>query len=238
MPEEPQNTDEQQPNDPAELNAADADDGTPENVAAEDAAPDNDPIGTDDIEALMEAAENGAADSTSPTPDADGAAESVGQDESVAPAGAEGEMAAIDALEQAAEDLDAVAALADAAADEHTATEPADTDAAPVTPIPHTTAFQPPAFGTGGEASRTAQLDLLDDVELDVKIELGRTEMYIEDVLGLGTGSVVALDKAAGDPVDVFVNERLVARGEVVVLNDNFCVRINDILSPVPELEE
>ena len=73
--------------------------------------------------------------------------------------------------------------------------------------------------------------------ELDVKIELGRTEMYIEDVLGLAPGSVVELDKAAGDPVDIFVNERLVARGEVLVLNDSFCVRINDILSPIPELE-
>ena len=73
---------------------------------------------------------------------------------------------------------------------------------------------------------KSASIDLLDDVELDVKIELGRAEMYIEDVLALGPGSVVKLDKAAGDPVDIFVNERLVARGEVLVLNDNFCVRI------------
>ena len=83
-----------------------------------------------------------------------------------------------------------------------------------------------------------ANIDLLDDVELDVKIELGRTQMYIEDVLRLGEGSVVELDKLAGDPVDVYVNDRLVARGEVLVLNDNFCVRINDIISVNPELEE
>ena len=88
------------------------------------------------------------------------------------------------------------------------------------------------------QAAQRSQLDLLDDVELDVKVELGRTEMYIEDVLGLAAGSVVELNKGAGDPVDILVNERLVARGEVLVLNDNFCVRINDILSPVPELEE
>jgi flagellar motor switch protein FliN/FliY len=61
--------------------------------------------------------------------------------------------------------------------------------------------------------------------------------MYIEDVLRLGVGSVVELDKLAGDPVDIFVNDRLVARGEVLVLNENFCVRINDILSPAPGVE-
>jgi flagellar motor switch protein FliN/FliY len=76
-------------------------------------------------------------------------------------------------------------------------------------------------------------LDLLDDVDLNVKIELGRTEMYVEDVLHLGVGSVVELDRLAGDPVDVYVNERLIGRGEVLVLNDNFCVRINEILNPV-----
>lgn len=103
---------------------------------------------------------------------------------------------------------------------------------------PDATPFEPQDFAPEGQASDTSPLDLLDDVELDVKVELGRTEMYIEDVLGLGAGSVVELDKAAGDPVDIFVNERLVARGEVLVLNDNFCVRINDIISPVPELEE
>lgn len=78
-------------------------------------------------------------------------------------------------------------------------------------------------------------IDLLRDVQLNVKIELGRSKMLVEDVLRLGEGSVVELDKLAGDPVDVFVNDRLVARGEVLVLNDNFCVRINDIVRPEPE---
>jgi flagellar motor switch protein FliN/FliY len=75
-------------------------------------------------------------------------------------------------------------------------------------------------------------LDLLNDVELNVKIELGRSKMRVEDVLRLGKGSVVELDKLAGDPVDVLVNDRLVARGEVLVLSDCFCVRINEIVSP------
>lgn len=75
-------------------------------------------------------------------------------------------------------------------------------------------------------------IELLSDVDLHVKIELGRTRMLVEDVLRLGEGAVVELDKLAGDPVDVYVNERLVARGEVLVLNDNFCVRVNEVIDP------
>lgn len=78
-------------------------------------------------------------------------------------------------------------------------------------------------------------IDLLRDVDLNVKIELGRTKMLVEDVLRLGEGSVVELDKLAGDPVDVYVNDQLVARGEVLVLNDNFCVRINEIVTTTEE---
>ncbi len=85
---------------------------------------------------------------------------------------------------------------------------------------------------TGAPAStERASLELLRDVELDLRIELGRTHMYLEDVLQLRRGSVVPLDKLAGDPVDLFVNGRLVARGEVLVLNDNFCVRIAELIS-------
>ena len=85
---------------------------------------------------------------------------------------------------------------------------------------------------TGAPANtERASLELLRDVELDMHIELGRTHMYLEDVLQLRKGSVVPLDKLAGDPVDVYVNGRLVARGEVLVLNDNFCVRIAELIS-------
>ncbi len=75
-------------------------------------------------------------------------------------------------------------------------------------------------------------LSLLSDVNLNVTIELGRTRMLVDDVLKLGAGAVVELDKLAGDPVDIYVNDRPVARGEVLVLNDNFCVRVNEILAP------
>jgi flagellar motor switch protein FliN/FliY len=75
-------------------------------------------------------------------------------------------------------------------------------------------------------------LNALQDVELDLSIELGRAELLIEEVLQLREGSVVPLDKLAGDPVDILVNGRLIARGEVLVLNDNFCVRVAEILTP------
>ncbi len=80
-----------------------------------------------------------------------------------------------------------------------------------------------------------AGIELLSDVDLDVSIELGRTHMLLEDVLKLASGSVVELNKLAGDPVDVYVNNRLVARGEVLVLNDNFCIRISEIVADLAE---
>jgi flagellar motor switch protein FliN/FliY len=85
---------------------------------------------------------------------------------------------------------------------------------------------------TGSTVGDGIGLNALQDVELDLRIELGRTELLIEEVLQLKTGSVVPLDKLAGDPVDILVNGRLVARGEVLVLNDNFCVRVAEIVAP------
>lgn len=119
---------------------------------------------------------------------------------------------------------EAAAAMAAAIAEEAAA-------AAAAPPPPNTTPFAIPELGAPGSDHVQVQgIDLLRDVELNVKIELGRSRMLIDDVLRLGEGSVVELDKLAGDPVDVFVNDRLVARGEVLVLNDNFCVRISDIV--------
>ena len=93
--------------------------------------------------------------------------------------------------------------------------------------------FEFPALDdTAASGKGAVGLESLDDVELDLSIELGRTELLIEEVLKLREGSVVPLDKLAGDPVDILVNGRLVARGEVLVLNDNFCVRVAEILSP------
>src|SRR5204862_4059684 len=83
--------------------------------------------------------------------------------------------------------------------------------------------------GNNGEQGR--RLDLLLDVPLDVSVELGRARLSIQDLLGLGPGSVIELDKIAGEPLDILVNDRLVARGEAVVVNDKFGVRITDIVS-------
>jgi flagellar motor switch protein FliN/FliY len=77
--------------------------------------------------------------------------------------------------------------------------------------------------------------DVVRDIEVTVKIELGRTRMRLEEVLRLGHGALVELDRLAGDPVDVFVNDRLVARGEVVVLNDKFAVRLTEVASPIKD---
>jgi flagellar motor switch protein FliN/FliY len=86
-----------------------------------------------------------------------------------------------------------------------------------------------------GESSR--RLDMLLDVPLEVNVELGRTRMTIQDLLQLGPGSVIELDKVAGDALDILINGRLVARGEAVVVNDKFGIRITDIVSPQERIQ-
>ncbi|MDR0337372.1 MAG: flagellar motor switch protein FliN [Planctomycetaceae bacterium] len=97
--------------------------------------------------------------------------------------------------------------------------------------------FQFPEFGGTVPSTEHATLDQISEVELDVKIELGRTNMYLEDVLKLRKGSVVPLDKMAGDAVDIFINGRLLARGEVLVMNENFCVRVAELLAGAIPME-
>lgn len=92
------------------------------------------------------------------------------------------------------------------------------------------------SFATSGEGSSMANIDLILDVQLRVTVELGRKLMSVRDILALGPGSVVELDKVAGEPVDVLVNDRLIATGEVVVADDNFAVRITDIVNPAKRL--
>ena len=80
-------------------------------------------------------------------------------------------------------------------------------------------------------------IDLLMDVNLPIAIELGRTRMSIADILALGPGSVVELNKLAGEPVDLLVNQKVVARGEVVVIDENFGVRITQLMTPEERLK-
>jgi flagellar motor switch protein FliN/FliY len=91
--------------------------------------------------------------------------------------------------------------------------------------------FQLRDFSSAPASGEKATIELLKDVDLDVRIELGRTQMYLEDVLKLRRGAVVPLERLAGDPVDIFVNGRLIARGEVLVMNDNFCIRVAELLA-------
>jgi flagellar motor switch protein FliN/FliY len=83
-----------------------------------------------------------------------------------------------------------------------------------------------------GEGKTPQNIELLLDVDLPVSIELGRAKMSISDLLALGPGSVVELDKLVGEPVDLLVNQKCVARGEVVVVEENFGLRITQLISP------
>ena len=87
-----------------------------------------------------------------------------------------------------------------------------------------------------GTAAQSRRIDLLLDVPLELSVELGRTRMSIQELLSLGPGSVIELDKVAGEPLDILVNNRLVARGEAVVVNDKFGIRITDIVSPAERI--
>ena len=89
---------------------------------------------------------------------------------------------------------------------------------------------------SSGEVSQNME-SLLANVNLNVKVRLGRTEMLIEDLLRLQPGRVVQLDTMSGEPVDILVNNRVVAKGEVIILNEAFCVRISEIYDTINKLD-
>ncbi|WP_300668938.1 flagellar motor switch protein FliN [Desulfoluna sp.] len=84
--------------------------------------------------------------------------------------------------------------------------------------------------GSGAEAQ---DLDFILDIPLELSVELGRRKMLVNDLLQLGQGSIVELDKLAGEPLEIYINRKLVARGEVVVVNEKFGVRLTDIITPM-----
>src|SRR3954469_2391256 len=109
----------------------------------------------------------------------------------------------------------------------------------------------PEGVGGGGGAAEGANhpvprpgggpaqsLDFILDIPLKVTVELGRSKMAIRDILQLAQGSVVELSKFAGEPLEVLINEKLIARGEVVVVNEKFGIRLTDIISPVERIEQ
>ena len=84
---------------------------------------------------------------------------------------------------------------------------------------------------------RIQNLDFILDIPLKVSVELGRTSVSIKDLLQIGQGSVLELDKLAGEPLEILVNGKLVAKGEVVVVNEKFGIRLTDIISPIERIE-
>lgn len=98
-----------------------------------------------------------------------------------------------------------------------------------------------PANGGGssaGSATKDRNLNLILDIPLKVTVELGRTKMPVSELLNLTQGSVIELMKLAGEPMEVLVNEKLIARGEAVVVNEKFGVRLTDIISPTERIEQ
>jgi flagellar motor switch protein FliN len=87
-------------------------------------------------------------------------------------------------------------------------------------------------------SANVRDIDFLLDIPLEITVELGRTKMLIKDILQLGQSSVVELEKLAGEPMEIFVNNKLIAKGDVVVVNEKFGVRLTDIMSPAERIRQ
>ena len=96
--------------------------------------------------------------------------------------------------------------------------------------------FQP--FADNMNDNQPSNINLLMDVSMELTVELGRTRKSVKYILGMGEGTVLELDKLAGEPVDILVNGKLIARGEVVVIDENFGVRVTEIISPMDRIQE
>ena len=94
------------------------------------------------------------------------------------------------------------------------------------------------AVAAGATTAKDRNLNLILDIPLRVTVELGRTKMPVSELLNLTQGSVIELTKLAGEPMEVLVNEKLIARGEAVVVNEKFGVRLTDIISPTERIEQ
>jgi flagellar motor switch protein FliN/FliY len=81
-------------------------------------------------------------------------------------------------------------------------------------------------------------IGLIMDVYMEMTVELGRTRKLIKEILGMGEGTIIELDKLAGEPVDILVNHKLIAKGEVVVIDENFGVRVTEIVSPIDRVND
>ena len=103
---------------------------------------------------------------------------------------------------------------------------------------PNVQSLQYPNLMGGGAPTDQGNIGLLMDVFMEMTVELGRTKKPIKEILGFGEGTIIELDKLAGEPVDILVNHKPIAKGEVVVIDENFGVRITEILSPQERVSE
>jgi|UniRef100_A0A7V6DNP0 flagellar motor switch protein FliN/FliY len=106
-------------------------------------------------------------------------------------------------------------------------------DAFGAEPIPESSAATPKE-----KKEKVSSMEILLDIPLEISAELGRTRMIISDLLQLGQGSVIELNKLAGEPLEILVNQKLIARGEVVVVNEKFGIRLTDIISPLERIKQ
>ncbi len=96
-----------------------------------------------------------------------------------------------------------------------------------------------PGAAQAGQVERgKGNLELLLDIPLEITAELGRAKMIINDLLQLGQGSVIELNKLAGEPLEILINQKLIARGEVVVVNEKFGIRLTDVISPLERIKQ
>ncbi|MBZ0156344.1 MAG: flagellar motor switch protein FliN [Alphaproteobacteria bacterium] len=95
-------------------------------------------------------------------------------------------------------------------------------------------------FGGDTQAAQPVQRDInfILDVPLEMTVVIGSTRILVQELLQLGQGSVIALDKLAGEPMEVYVNQKLIGRGEVVVVNEKFGIRLTDIISPTERVRQ
>jgi flagellar motor switch protein FliN/FliY len=93
-------------------------------------------------------------------------------------------------------------------------------------------------LGMSQHSQESGNIGLIMDVYMELTVELGRTKKLIKDILGIGEGTIIELDKLAGEPVDILVNHKLIAKGEVVVIDENFGVRVTEIVSPMERMAE
>ncbi|MCR4822268.1 MAG: flagellar motor switch protein FliN [Treponema sp.] len=104
--------------------------------------------------------------------------------------------------------------------------------------MPNVQSVQYPTLSGGPTSQEQGNIGLIMDVNMEMTVELGRTKKQIKDILGMGEGTIIELDKLAGEPVDILVNHKPIAKGEVVVIDENFGVRVTEILSPMERVSD